>query len=243
VGVGVDVAKPAVELEPDPAFRDREDESAIGAFVIFPAAMGLFEKLVTEMLDGLLKRMLGGVQRLAVLGGRLVGHLDCGEVGIRVLLSRSDAGDPAAIAFAVKLHRHASDVGGCQSIEDDCFVDGGCLAQIGLAPGKYKIEVFGHDTLLAEMMRWMVLIDSGTLNRFCGDLDRDLRLRLGGVMPARPLELVVEHELSPIAEMYEIAEQVGNRIAVIGVGRALEASNRRANRSCARDPVASDGVS
>jgi hypothetical protein len=53
--VRVDVAKPAVERELDPAVCDGEDESAIGAFVIFPAAMGLFEKLVTEMLDGLLK--------------------------------------------------------------------------------------------------------------------------------------------------------------------------------------------
>jgi hypothetical protein len=101
------------------------------------------------------------VQRLAVPAGRLVRHFDSGEVGIFVAVARADTGDSAAIAFAVKLHRHASDVGGCQSIEDDGFVDGGCLAQIGLAAGKYKIEVFGHDSLLAKMIGCLVLIDNG----------------------------------------------------------------------------------
>ena len=49
------IAEPLVEIEVDAALADIEPECAVGAVVVFPAAMGLGEVVVAEGLDGVVE--------------------------------------------------------------------------------------------------------------------------------------------------------------------------------------------
>ena len=69
-----------VELEVDAAGRRVEAELAPGAVVVFPAAMGVGEEVIGQLLDDILQRELPHLDLRVVPGQRRIGDLSRGRI-------------------------------------------------------------------------------------------------------------------------------------------------------------------
>ena len=131
---------PLVVVEPARTLRDVEAELAERALVVLPAAVGLFEEVVGELLDRFGERERPGLDARAVPQGR--GDLDVGrgQLGRGVADAGIDAFDLAGVARAVEGDNDGGDAGCGEGGED-----GGLVGGVGLVGETGPACVLGFD--------------------------------------------------------------------------------------------------
>src|SRR6185312_7294051 len=105
------VGETLIVFERDHAARDVEGEVAVGAVVVFPAAMELPEEIIGELLDRFPDRQACPLHSRAVR--RRGGDVDCAiwKLDCRAGGSRFDLLDLAGIAIAVEMDSDSRDPG------------------------------------------------------------------------------------------------------------------------------------